>query len=128
MKILYIGHTYTVSANHAKLRALAAFTDVEIALVTPQGWSGPLYVNKTDRLVGLPNLKHHVIRAFGIGKEGAYFYGPGLSRIIRKFSPDIVHVEQGAYALSYTQAIFAARRWAPQARALFFTWWNLPYM
>ena len=127
MKILYVGHTYTVSANHAKIRALAQLPDVEIALITPQGWRGPLYVNSTDRLTDVSNVKHHIVKAFGLGKEGAYFYHPSLAKIVRAFQPDIIHVEQGAYALSYIQILLIARRWVPAARAVFFTWWNLPY-
>lgn len=128
MKILYVGHTYTVSANHAKIRALAAEPNVEIMLVTPQGWRGPLYDNQTDRLTGIPNVRHEIVRGFGLGREGIYVYRPGaLGKLLAAFQPDVLHVEQGAYALSYLQILRAAKRFSSKTRASFFTWWNLPY-
>ena len=49
MKILYVGHTYTVRANHPKIAALArAMPDAKITFVTPHAWRGPLYENKSD--------------------------------------------------------------------------------
>ena len=129
MKILYIGHTYTVRANHAKIVALAREPGVEIVLVTPPGWRGPLYNNTTDLFdtSSTPNVTHKVVPAYFIGKESGYFYGPALFRIVRQFQPDIIHVEQGAYALSYAQTLLAVRLFSPRSKAMFFTWWNLPY-
>ncbi|HEY3875825.1 MAG TPA: glycosyltransferase [Candidatus Kapabacteria bacterium] len=129
MKILYVGHTYTVRANQAKIAALARLPGVEIALVTPHAWQGPLYKNRADRFEGFSaeNVHHHIVPAVGIGKESGFLYSPRISRIIKEFQPDIIHVEQGTYALSYAQILWAAKRYAPKARAIFFTWWNLPY-
>src|SRR5947209_6484547 len=111
MKILYVGHTYTVRANHAKIAALARQPGVEITLVTPHAWKGPLYENKTDTFDSsvAHNVEHKIVRAFGIGKEVAYFFGPKIFSIIAKVRPDIVHVEQGAYAIVYAQILFALR-------------------
>src|SRR5438045_1655640 len=98
MKILYVGHTYTVRANHAKIAALARIPGVEITLVTPQGWRGPLYDNRTDRFDGAANVQHKILRAAFIGKESGYLFGPAIFVLIARLKPDIVHVEQGAYA------------------------------
>ncbi len=129
MKILYVGHTYTVRANQAKIVALARLPEVEIVLVTPQGWRGPLYANRTDAFdTGLaPNVRHQIIQAIFTGKESAYLFAPSILTLIRKVQPDIVHVEQGAYALCYMQILWALKRFSPRSRAVFFTWWNLPY-
>ncbi|HWF43956.1 MAG TPA: glycosyltransferase [Candidatus Kapabacteria bacterium] len=129
MKILYIGHTYTVRANHAKIAALAREPGVEIVLVTPPRWRGPLYNNTTDVFDAsvAPNVVHKIVPAYFIGKESGYFYGLALFRIVRQFQPDIIHVEQGAYALSYAQTLLAAQLFSPRSKSLFFTWWNLPY-
>ncbi len=130
MKILYVGHTYTVRANQAKIAALALYPNVEITLVTPQAWRGPLYANRADAFdtSKAPNVTHHIIRAMFIGKESAYVFSPAIVGTIRRLKPDIVHVEQGAYALSYYQILWALKLISPTSRALFFTWWNLPYM
>jgi len=135
MKILYVGHTYTVRANQAKIAALASTPwpqsgeTVTITLVTPHGWRGPLYSNRADRFDRsiAPNVDHRILRAFFVGKEGAYFFAPSIFLLIARLKPDIVHVEQGAYALSYLQIILALKLFAPRSRAVFFTWWNLPY-
>ncbi len=130
MKILYVGHTYTVRANQAKIVALAKYPGVEITLVTPHAWRGPLYANRADRLDTslAPNVRHHILRAAFIGKESAYLYAPSIVPLIRALKPDIVHVEQGAYALSYAQILWTLKMVSPNSRALFFTWWNLPYV
>src|ERR1700733_271239 len=129
MKILYVGHTYTIRSNQAKIAALAKLPGVELTLVTPQGWRGPLYSNKAEKFDSTlaPNVKHQIIRAFFLGREGAYFFSPAIFSIISKFKPDIVHVEQGAYALSYMQILLGLKLFSPKSCALFFTWWNLPY-
>jgi L-malate glycosyltransferase len=129
VKILYIGHTYTVHANHAKIAALAREPNVEIVLITPPGWRGPLYNNTTDSFDTsiAPNVVHTIVPAYFIGKESGYCYGPALFRIVRQFQPDIIHVEQGSHALSYAQTLLAARLFSPRSKSLFFTWWNLPY-
>jgi glycosyltransferase involved in cell wall biosynthesis len=130
MKILYVGHTYTVRANHAKIAALAKQPGVEITLVTPHAWKGPLYENKADRFdtALAKNVDHQILRAYLIGKEGAYFFGPRIFSIIAKLQPDVVHVEQGPYGIVYTQILLALKLLSPRSRALFFTWWNLPYV
>ncbi len=133
MKILYIGHTYTIRANQEKIAALAKVSSsngpVEITLVTPHAWRGPLYRNKTDRFDTslAPKVAHHIVRAFFIGKESGYVFAPSVFSLIARVQPDIVHVEQGAYALSYAQILFGLKLFSPNSRALFFTWWNLPY-
>ncbi len=129
MKILYVGHTYTVRANQAKIASLARIPDVEIVLVTPHAWRGPLYENRTDPFdsATTPNVQHHILRSAFIGKESAYLYNPAIFKLIKDFQPDIVHVEQGAYALSYAQILWGLKRYSPRSHSLFFTWWNLPY-
>lgn len=133
MKILYVGHTYTIRANQAKIVALAKskspFDPVEITLVTPHAWRGPLYSNKTDRFETelAPNVDHQIIPAWFIGKESRFIYSPKIFSLIARIKPDIVHVEQGAYAASYAQILWALKLFSPWSRASFFTWWNLPY-
>ncbi len=129
MKILYVGHTYTVRANQAKIVQLARQENVEITLVTPHAWRGPLYENKTDSFDRslAANVDHRILRAAFIGKESAYFYTPAIFSLIKAVKADIVHVEQGTYAMSYAQILWGLERFSPASRTLFFTWWNLHY-
>jgi len=46
---------------------------------------------------------------------------------MQNFRPDVIVVENGVGALSYTQFLLYKRKFAPQAKAVFFTWWNIPY-
>jgi glycosyltransferase involved in cell wall biosynthesis len=46
---------------------------------------------------------------------------------LRQFKPDVICVEQGAGAFVYTQSLLYRNLYAPQAKSVFFTWWNLPY-
>jgi glycosyltransferase involved in cell wall biosynthesis len=129
VRLLFIGHTYTIRANQAKIAALAAMPDVSLTLVTPDRWKGPLYSNITDPYIATKGeaVEHHVLRSAFVGKDSAYFFRNKLFSIVAELRPDIVHVEQGAYALSYAQTILALKKFAPDARTTFFTWWNLPY-
>jgi L-malate glycosyltransferase len=129
MKILYIGHTYTIHANQAKIAALARLKDVEVTLVTPERWKGPLYDHKTDpyKSEGTERVAHHILKSVFAGKESAYFFRDKIFSIIANLQPDILHVEQGAYAMSYAQALLGTRKFSPETRTTFFTWWNLPY-
>ncbi len=129
MKLLYIGHTYSIRANQAKIAQLARLPGVEVTLVTPDKWRGPLYDHTADPFEQhfTENVVHHRLPILLAGKEGAYFYRSQLFSIVASLQPDIVHVEQGAHAISYAQTLLALKRFSPHSKATFFTWWNLPY-
>lgn len=127
-KVLVVGHTYTAEVNREKFRALCRLhNDLEITVVTPQVWKDYLVTlhaeaSESDRLRFVP------LATFLSGYESVYFYSPGgLAEVMRRFQPDILHVEQGANAFSYYQTLRLKRRICPDARTLFFTWINLPY-
>ncbi len=129
MKLLYIGHTYSIRANQAKIAQLARLNEVELTLITPDRWKGPLYNNISDPFedhFDEPVTHHRLPVVFG-GREGAYFYRSKLFSIVANLQPDVVHVEQGAHAMSYAQTLLALKRFSPHSKATFFTWWNLPY-
>lgn len=126
MRILYVGHTYTVRANQAKIVAMAGLPNVDILLLTPSAWKGPLYHNKAAVLNGVANIEHMTLNCQFVGKESLYLFPLSVVSLIKRFKPDIIHVEQGSYALCYAQLIWAARQVAPEAALSFFTWWNLP--
>jgi glycosyltransferase involved in cell wall biosynthesis len=126
MKVLFIGHTYIVSANRQKLRELGSFDDVELSLVVPYEWSHSLGKHSVDLEETAP-YDLYPTRAIFKGHESRYAFFPNIALHMDRIKPDIIHVEQGAQALSYAQAIMSKRVFAPRAKCLFFTWWNLPY-
>jgi L-malate glycosyltransferase len=125
MRVLYVGHTYSIKANQDKIAALTAHPELELLLLTPDRWIGPLYAHKTDIYEG-PKTQHKALRSLFIGKESLYVFATRLKESIEKFQPDIVHVEQGTYAAVFAQVLHLCYKVSPNAKATFFTWWNLP--
>jgi L-malate glycosyltransferase len=125
MKVLYVGHTYSIKANQDKIAALTAHPGLELLLLTPDRWVGPLYEHETDVYQG-PKAQHKALRSFFIGKESLYVFATRLKESIEQFQPEIVHVEQGTYAAVFAQILHLCNKVSPNAKATFFTWWNLP--
>jgi glycosyltransferase involved in cell wall biosynthesis len=121
MRVLFVGHTYIVSANRQKLRELANFGDVELSLVVPRQWPHSFKKYLVDR-DDSPQYAFYPTRTIFQGHEGAYLYSPELTMHIARIKPDIIHVEQGVQALSYTQVILNKKLFAPQAKCVFFAW------
>lgn len=125
MRILYVGHTYLIDENQKKLIALSGLPGVELRLVVPHVWPEMVLGRNTPHTDGLP-FPICPIRAVWPGHEMRYFYlSPTLG--LRGFQPDLICVENGAGAFAYTQFLLARRMFAPRAKSVFFTWWNLPY-
>jgi len=127
MKVLYIGHAYIPRINREKIRQLAKLKDVELYLIVPTEWSHYL-----KKFVAEPETENSLysfapLQTLFQGKEVLYTYFPNLTIGIQRIKPDIIHVEQGSLALSFAQANVNKNIFAPHAKSLFFTWWNLPY-
>jgi glycosyltransferase involved in cell wall biosynthesis len=126
MRILLVGHAYVVAENQKKLQALTNLTGVELAVVAPHLWREP--VLKEIRVHPPANAPFALrpIRTVWAGVEQYYWY-LSLDLGLRRFQPDILYIEQGAGSFVYTQSLLARNLFAPKAKAVFFTWWNLPY-
>lgn len=128
VRILYVGHTYMVGVNRKKLDELGRMEGIEqLSVLVPKVWRHYLRRQTVD-LMDSPSYELFPANVVFQGHEGAYFYFPDISMHIGRIKPDIIHVEQGAQALSYAQAIASKKILAPSAKCLFFTWWNLPYI
>lgn len=126
MRVLFVGHTYIVSVNRQKLREIAKLDGVELFAVVPLEW--PHYLRKY--MAELDESELYAIyptKTVFHGNETRYFYFPNITMYMHKVKPNIIHVEQGAGALVYTQAILMKKIFAPRAKCLFFTWRNRPY-
>jgi glycosyltransferase involved in cell wall biosynthesis len=123
MKILVIGHTYTLDINRHKFYELARNPGIELTVVTPKRWGTDFYVMDCEKSRN-GSVRIIPLRCLFTGFESFYFYGFGLLRIIFKLKPDIIHVEQGADAFSYFQAIFFSKLFSRGSRRIFFTWVN----
>ena len=124
MRVLFVGHTYRVKVNREKLKELAKYKDVELSVITPKKWHHFLRDITLEK--GNENYDLIPLKTLFQGNEPIYFYlHPTLH--LNKIKLDIIQVEQGAGALVYLQAIIMKKLFAPKAKMLFFTWWNLPY-
>ncbi|MGF1568733.1 MAG: hormogonium polysaccharide biosynthesis glycosyltransferase HpsO [Nodosilinea sp.] len=130
MRVLILSHTYIVDLNCEKLRLLAQLTpDLEVTVGVPRRWRPGGVQNRlvepearnegNFRVVPLGNLSQN--------NQGLLCFGPDLVKLLRRFRPHIIQVEQGAKSLAYAQTITLNRLLGLGAKNLFFTWWNLPY-
>ncbi len=126
MRVLFIGHAYVVAENQKKIRALAAQPGVELRLLIPHLWREPVLKVIPAHTPAAAPFNMQTIRAVWPGAEQYYWY-LSTDLGLHRFQPDIVCVEQGAGALVYTQTLLYRNLYSPGAKAVFFTWWNLPY-
>jgi L-malate glycosyltransferase len=122
MKVLVISHTYITRVGREKWRELVKQDDIELKLIVPTRWKDYLFtLDYADHVED--ELSMHSLPVFFSGKEAAHVY-KSASLLMRHFKPDILHVEEGTDAFSYTQALLYKKLYAPAARTLFFTWMN----
>ncbi len=122
MRVLILSKALVVGIYQRKLECMAQ-SGVDLLALVPPAWRDergemPLERAYTDgyRLETLPirlNGRYHL-----------YFYG-GLGAAIRRFQPEIVHIDEEPYNLAAWQALRSARRYAPAAKTLFFSWQNI---
>lgn len=125
VRVLVASHTYVVGANQAKLRALAATRRVEVGLLVPSRW--------VDRSLGLifelEDATGGMVRVFPspvalAGRVGGYVFSPAHAlAAIRRFRPDVVHVEAEVFSLVAFELALLAR--ACGARMTLFCWENV---
>lgn len=122
MNVLVIGHTYITDIGREKWHELVRAYGVTLRIVTPDIWKDYLF---TIRAADHPDpvLDMRPLPVVFSGKEAAHWY-PRMDKAFRGFRPDILHVEEGSDALSYAQALFCRRVFAPKAKSIFFTWMN----
>lgn len=108
-------------AYQRKLEELARLPGVELTLVTPPSW-----IDGGHRVA----LERRFTRGYDlivapIRFEGHFhiYYYPGLTRLIERLRPDVVHADEEPYNLAAYQSIRAARR--AGAKALFYAWQNI---
>jgi len=128
MRILLIGHAYVVAENQKKLHAIASLPGVELAAVVPRAWREPVLKAIPAHCPAHAPFAYQPRRAVlaNTRTEQFHFY-LSADLGLRHFKPDVLCVEQGAGAFAYMQSLIYRNLYAPKAKAVFFTWWNLPY-
>lgn len=130
MRILVVSHTYIVDINREKLKILANLEPgIEVIIVVPRRWKPggvqnqiietQFYEEGSFKVVPLSN--------FSQNNQALLTFGTDLIKLLRRFKPQIIQVEQGSKSLAYTQLIILNYLLGLKAKNIFFTWWNLPY-
>jgi glycosyltransferase involved in cell wall biosynthesis len=127
MRLLYASHTYLVNENQKKLTAIAALPGVsQLACLTPHLWREPVLGSVYPHQDAQANFQLLPTRILLTGNEMRFVY-LSLDCHLRQQQPDVIVAENGPGAFSYSQLLLARNRFAPKAKAVFFTWWNIPY-
>ncbi|ERT09368.1 glycosyl transferases group 1 family protein [Lyngbya aestuarii BL J] len=130
MKILVASHTYIVDLNREKWRALAHLSpEIEVTLVVPRRWKPGGVQNKIidSEYLDEGSFKVVPVSNFSQNNQGLLTFGLDLIPLLQNFKPNIIQVEQGAKAITYSQFITCNKLLGLKAKNVFFTWWNLPY-
>lgn len=134
MNVLVVSHTYISAINRNKWRELGKrYPDVNLTVVIPKEWPTTIFHHKISQDTldkeNNGNVAFIALNSFFHGNEVRYFYNPlQLIKVLRTAKPDIIHVEQGAKALSYFQCILIAKLLRLSPKFIFFTWinWAVP--
>lgn len=110
-----------VGAYQKKAEELARLPDLRLTVLVPAFWQEAGCRQHLER-VYVSNYELRVIPIALNGHFHIHFY-PGLTALLRRLHPDIVHVDEEPYNLATVQALRAARQ--AGARTLFFTWQNI---
>jgi glycosyltransferase involved in cell wall biosynthesis len=110
-----------VGTYQRKLEEMAALPDVELTVVVPPSW-------RDER--GVMTLERAYTRGYKLiveplrfnGKFHLHYY-PGFARLLTRFKPDLVHLDEEPYNLATWHAQRAAAQFG--AKTLFFSWQNL---
>lgn len=130
MRILVASHTYIVDLNCEKLKTLSQLEPgIEVTIVVPKRWRPGGVQNKVITTQFRQDGSFRVIPVsnFSQNNQGLLCFGLDLVKLLGKFKPQVIQVEQGSKSLAYAQLITLNRLMQLNAKCLFFTWWNLPY-
>lgn len=110
-----------VGAYQTKLEALARCPDVELTVLVPPSWDDP------DGRVVLERsyTEGYDLLVEPIRFNGRYhtYYFPTLPARLKRFRPEVVHIDEEPYNLATWLALRQAR--AVGAKTLFFSWQNI---
>ncbi|NDJ60841.1 MAG: glycosyltransferase family 4 protein [Chloroflexi bacterium] len=120
MRVLMISKACLVGIYQRKLEAIARH-GVTLLTLVPPAWRDERGVMPLERAY----TDGYQLETLPIVRNGDYHLHAyrGLGARMRRFQPDIVHIDEEPYNLATWQALWHARRL--RARTLFFTWQNL---
>lgn len=129
MRVIIVSHTYITPINRKKWQILASlYPDAQLTVVFPTKWPTTLFKHKVEKCLEknpLSNCNFVAIKSYKSGNEILYNYKTNeLLQLVKSINPDIIQVEQGDNALSYSQCIILAKILRLKTKFIFFTWVN----
>jgi glycosyltransferase involved in cell wall biosynthesis len=119
MRVLMVSKALVVGTYQRKLEELASLPNMELLAVIPPEWREAGHTLRYE-----PLYRHGYRTALlPMGLNGHYhlhFY-PGLRTLIRRFQPDLIHLDEEPADVVALQTVALAG----SARLVFFTWQNL---
>jgi L-malate glycosyltransferase len=120
VKVLLVSHTYTATANRAKLAALARL--VRLNVVVPARWRDALFELRAETSAE-DGYHLHALPARLDGRILRHWYPPArLARLTAEVAPDLVYVEEEPASLALAQMALLKRRSGYKLAC--FTWEN----
>ncbi len=121
MKVLLASKALVVGAHHDKLRALSSLDDMDILAVVPDRWVESGHVAMAEQ----PSPRGYAIEHVSLALNGHYhlYWFRELRRLVRRFRPDVLHIDEEPYNLAAALACRDARDYG--AAPVFFAWQNL---
>lgn len=124
MRAAIISHTYVVRANRGKLTSLARLPDTEIMLVVPRRWTNRDLRQTLHAAPSADSFETVSLPAWSLGFGSLLTYSAGgLWRRLRRFRPDVVHVEEEPWSVAALEVSVVCRRL--RVPLVCFTWENL---
>lgn len=122
MRVLMVSKALVTGVYQKKLEEMATAADLDLLVVVPPKWvEGRVGTIELDRLF-TSGYQLQVEKMALNGRHHLHFY-PGLGRVVRRFQPDLIHIDEEPYNLVAAQATSLAKRIG--AKTVFFTWQNL---
>ncbi|HCU73336.1 MAG TPA: glycosyl transferase family 1 [Chloroflexi bacterium] len=121
MKVLLASKALVVGAHHDKLRALASVNDVDVLAVVPDRWVESGQVAMAER----PRPRGYEVEHVSLALNGHYhlYWFRELRRLVRRFRPDVLHIDEEPYNLA--SALACRDALDVGAAPVFFAWQNL---
>jgi glycosyltransferase involved in cell wall biosynthesis len=121
VRVVIVSKALVMGTYRRKLEELAALPEIELTAIVPPAWAdrrGAVRLEAGDAC----NYSLLVAPIILNGQYHLHFY-PTIGRILRRLSPDVLHMDEEPYNLATWQALRIGQRLG--ARCLFFTWQNL---
>ena len=123
-RVLIVSHSSVVDVYQDKLRELAKYKELEIALVVPKAYfeGAKLVLASSDK----ENFLVHKLSApFGrLGRQNLHFY-PYLFWVLKRVNPHIIHLEEEPESVVTFEAIYFSKLLKLNSKIVLFTWRNI---